>query len=75
MKAEIGSEFGLKSNADFGWVLSAFGMPYALFQVAAGRLVDRWDLRLSYAGAVAWWSLAAMATANLDRDRGNQNCN
>ena len=34
-------------------------MTYALFQVPAGYLVDRWDLRWSYAAAVAWWSLAA----------------
>ena len=38
-------------------------MTYALFQVPAGYLVDRWDLRWSYAAAVAWWSLAAMAIA------------
>ena len=38
-------------------------MTYALFQVPAGYLVDRWDLRWSYAAAVAWWSLAAIATA------------
>ena len=50
-------------DVDFGWVLAAFSMTYALFQVPAGYLVDRWDLRWSYAAAVAWWSLAAMATA------------
>ena len=38
-------------------------MTYALFQVPAGYLVDRWDLRWCYAAAVAWWSLAAIATA------------
>jgi ACS family hexuronate transporter-like MFS transporter len=59
----IKGEYGLKSNADFGWVISAFYVTYALFQVPAGYLVDRWDLRRTYAAAVVWWSLAATATA------------
>ena len=59
----IKAEFGIKADADFGWVLSAFYLTYALFQVPAGYLVDRWDLRWTYAAAVAWWSLAAVATA------------
>ena len=42
-------------------------MTYALFQVPAGYLVDRWDLRWTYAAAVAWWSLAAVATALVAR--------
>ena len=41
----------------------AFYVTYALFQVPAGYLVDRWDLRRTYAAAVVWWSLAAVATA------------
>jgi ACS family hexuronate transporter-like MFS transporter len=59
----IKDEFGITANADFGWVISAFYLVYALFQVPAGYLVDRWDLRRTYAMAVAWWSLAAAATA------------
>jgi ACS family hexuronate transporter-like MFS transporter len=59
----IKGEFGITANAEFGWVISAFYLTYALFQVPAGFLVDRWNLRWSYALAVAWWSLAAAATA------------
>ncbi len=59
---EIKAEFQL-SNQDFGWVLAAFSLTYALFQVPAGYLVDRWNVRWAYAGAVAWWSIAAMAAA------------
>ena len=59
----IKAEFRITVDADFGWVLSAFYVTYALFQVLAGYLVDRWDLRRTYALAVAWWSLAAAATA------------
>ncbi|SIO58637.1 MFS transporter, ACS family, hexuronate transporter [Singulisphaera sp. GP187] len=48
---------------DFGWVLASFQLTYALFQVPAGYLVDRWNVRWAYAGAVAFWSLAGMAAA------------
>ncbi|MDR3634604.1 MAG: MFS transporter [Isosphaeraceae bacterium] len=59
---QIKGEFRL-TNVDFGWVLAAFQLSYALFQVPAGFLVDRWNVRWAYAGAVAWWSLAGMAAA------------
>jgi ACS family hexuronate transporter-like MFS transporter len=58
----IKDEFHL-SNLDFGWVLAAFSLTYAVCQVPAGYLADRWDVRRTYAGAVAWWSLAGMAAA------------
>jgi ACS family hexuronate transporter-like MFS transporter len=63
VKHEIGQSFSIPDSTDFGWILAAFSMTYALFQVPAGYLVDRWDIRWTYAAAVAWWSLAAMATA------------
>ncbi len=59
---QIKGEFKLL-NVDFGWVMAAFALTYALFQVPAGYLVDRWNVRWAYAGAVAWWSAAGMATA------------
>ncbi len=59
---QIRQEFHLR-NVDFGWVLAAFSLTYALFQVPAGYLVDRWNVRWAYAGAVTWWSIAAMAAA------------
>ena len=60
---QISQSFSIPDFAGFGWILSAFFMTYALFQVPAGYLVDRWDLRWAYAAAVAWWSLAAVAIA------------
>jgi MFS transporter, ACS family, hexuronate transporter len=63
VRPQIKETFGIVTDADFGWVLAAFMMTYALFQVPAGYLVDHHDLRWSYAAAVAWWSLAAVATA------------
>ncbi len=46
-----------------GWIIAAFGLPYALFQVPAGFLADRGDVRRTYSAAVVGWSLAAMAVA------------
>ena len=59
---KIQAEFHL-TNEGFGWVLATFSMVYALFQVPAGFLADRGDVRRTYALAVAWWSLAGIATA------------
>ena len=58
----IKAEYRL-GEEDFGWVLAAFYLTYALFQVPAGYLADRRDVRMVYAMAVAWWSLAGIATA------------
>ncbi len=58
----IKAEFQIK-NEGFGLILAAFSLSYALFQVPAGYLADRCDVRLVYAWAVAWWSLAAGAMA------------
>jgi ACS family hexuronate transporter-like MFS transporter len=63
VRPQIRETFGITADVDFGWILSAFMMTYALFQVPAGYLVDRYDLRRAYALAVAGWSLAAVATA------------
>jgi MFS family permease len=63
LREPISDAFGITADVDFGWVLAAFYLTYALFQIPAGYLVDHLDLRWSYAAAVAWWSLAAVATA------------
>jgi ACS family hexuronate transporter-like MFS transporter len=55
-------EFQL-NEIGFGWLLSSFLLTYAVCQLPAGYLVDRWDVRTTYAGAVAWWSLAGIAAA------------
>ena len=60
---QMSESFGIPNFEGFGWILSAFFMTYALFQVPAGFLVDRWDVRWSYALAVLWWSLAAVGTS------------
>jgi len=45
-----------------GVVLSAFFWSYALLQVPAGMLADRWNLRWLYAGAFVLWSVACGLT-------------
>ena len=47
VESQIRESFSIPDFAGFGWILSAFFMTYALFQVPAGYLVDRWDLRWS----------------------------
>lgn len=51
------------SNTDFAWVLIAFRIAYALGQAVAGRVVDRLGTRRGLSLAVAWYSVAAMATS------------
>src|SRR4051812_28399029 len=45
--------------ADFQF---AFGVSFALFQVAAGFLIDRFSLRQLYLGAILLWSVAGVLT-------------
>lgn len=59
---KITGEFRIRFE-DLGWIIAAFQISYALFQVPAGFLVDRWNVRWTYAGAVIWWSAAAIAVA------------
>ncbi|WZO97542.1 MFS transporter [Isosphaeraceae bacterium EP7] len=59
---DVRAEFRI-DHEGFGWVLAAFQLTYALFQVPAGYLADRWDVRKVYAFAVGCWSLAAILVA------------
>ncbi len=57
----ISTDLSLNPTAK-GLVLSAFFWSYALLQIPAGILVDRWNLRWLYAGAFALWSVACGLT-------------
>lgn len=59
-KSNISSEFGLNPTR-MGFLFSAFFWSYALFQLVAGWLVDRWDVKWIYAGGFLIWSLATAA--------------
>jgi MFS family permease len=45
-----------------GWAVSAFNWSYALFQVPAGWMADRFGPRIVLAVAMAWWSLFTAST-------------
>jgi ACS family glucarate transporter-like MFS transporter len=55
-------DFGL-SQIEMGRVFSAFLLGYALFQVPAGMLADRWGTRRILAMAAWWWVLATLLQA------------
>jgi ACS family hexuronate transporter-like MFS transporter len=51
------------SEADYGFIVTAFQAAYAIGFPVMGFLADRWGTRLGYAFALTLWSLAAMAHA------------
>jgi len=58
----LAPELGL-SPWQLGLLLSAFFWTYASFQIVAGWLVDRIEVRWVYAAAFLIWSLATLSTA------------
>jgi ACS family glucarate transporter-like MFS transporter len=62
---DIVKEFGISHTVE-GLLLGAFFWTYAIFQLPAGHFIDRLGARVTYAFAVAWWSvftaLSAVAT-------------
>jgi MFS transporter, ACS family, glucarate transporter len=61
-KAPIVEELGL-TDAQFGWILSAFAFGYALLQTPSGALADRLGARRVLAFVVTFWSLFTGLTA------------
>jgi ACS family D-galactonate transporter-like MFS transporter len=57
----IEKELALNAE-EMGWIMSAFFLSYALCQIPAGYLADRFGQRRTLAVSVVWWSLATMAT-------------
>lgn len=57
----ISADLGL-SNAQMGWVFSAFTIAYALFEMPSGWLADRFGARAMLARIVLWWSAMTAAT-------------
>jgi len=54
-KGPLTAAFGL-TDTQFGWALSAFALGYALSQIPAGVIVDRYGPRLVLGVLVAIWS-------------------
>src|SRR5262249_21614114 len=61
----IKAEFGL-SEQDYGWLEFCFGITFALFQIPAGFLADRFNVRLIYAAAMIVWSVAGFMTGMVE---------
>ena len=51
------------SESDYGWIVFAFQVAYAVMMIVAGRVMDWLGTRVGYALGVTWWSIAAMAHA------------
>src|SRR5688572_31793646 len=58
----IQEEFGF-SIVTIGWVLGAYQLAYALFQIPGGWLGDRFGPRRALPAIVAWWSVFTAFTA------------
>jgi MFS transporter, ACS family, glucarate transporter len=64
---EIEKTFHL-SDVQFGWIFSAWGMGYALFQAPSGRLADRFGPRRILALGTIWWAVFTALTATVPAD-------
>ncbi len=51
------------TDTEYGLITSAFQLGYAVMMPIAGRLIDWIGLRVGYAAAVVFWSLASMSHA------------
>ncbi|WP_033281443.1 MFS transporter [Streptomyces sp. NRRL F-525] len=58
----IAGQFGLNAT-EMGLLLAAFSWPYAIANLPAGYLVDRFGPKRMYAWAAGLWSLMTMVTA------------
>lgn len=61
-KSAIALDLGL-SEKQMGWIISAFALGYALFQVPSGILADRFGPRVVLSAVVTFWSLFTALTA------------
>lgn len=51
------------SESDYGWIVFAFQISYAIMMPLSGGIIDWLGTRTGYALAMAWWSVAAAAHA------------
>lgn len=50
-------------EAEYGYIVMAFQVFYAIGMVAAGRLIDKFGTKIGYGVSVIMWSIAAMGHA------------
>lgn len=60
-RGPVTGELGL-SDTQFGWILSAFAIGYALFQVPSGIMADRLGPRVVLSAIVSIWSIFTALT-------------
>lgn len=58
----IRKDLGL-SNEQYGWIVSAFLLAYAIMQLVSGRVIDSLGTKKGFSLSVIWWSLANMLHA------------
>ncbi len=51
------------SEADYGYIVTAFQVAYAIGLLTTGRFLDKFGNRIGYAWAIVVWSVAGMAHA------------
>jgi MFS transporter, ACS family, hexuronate transporter len=62
LKPFISEELGW-SESDYGFIVAAFQVAYAIGLVTTGKILDKLGTRMGYMWAMVVWSLAAMAHA------------
>lgn len=51
------------SEADYGYIVTAFQIAYAIGLLVSGRFLDKYGTRIGYLWAIVIWSIAGMAHA------------
>jgi ACS family hexuronate transporter-like MFS transporter len=62
LKPVLEKDLGL-TESDYGYIVMAFQLSYAIGMLIAGRVIDRIGTRIGYAVSLILWSLAAMLHA------------
>jgi MFS transporter, ACS family, hexuronate transporter len=62
LKPYIAGDLGW-SESDYGYIVTAFQIAYALGLLLTGRLLDKFGTKIGYAFAIVIWSIAGMAHA------------
>jgi len=62
LKPFIADDLGW-SEADYGYIVTAFQIAYAIGLITTGRLLDNYGTRMGYLWAIIVWSIAGMAHA------------
>ncbi len=51
------------SNEQYGWIVSAFLLSYAIMQALSGSFIDKIGIKKGFSFAVVWWSIASIGHA------------